>query len=309
MRLHFLGTGGSWPSKRRGTTSIGVASGSTVILVDCGEGTQRQLIFSPLSPMKIKGVLITHLHGDHFLGLPGLVQTMSLNDRTEELHVWGPEGIAFSWECALRMCPFNPRFQVHIHELRGGEEFVFSGLEIRCSPVDHSIPALGYRVKEKDRPGRFNRKRALELGIPEGKLWGRIQKGERVTIKVEGEERTFGPEDVLGPPRPGPSVVFSGDTGPSPNLVELSRDADVLVHEATYGSDSSDLSAEVGHSTIKDAASTARDADVGMLVLVHSSPRYTKEERFEKYLEEAMSSFRSVFVPEDLAELEVTRRT
>jgi len=309
MHLYFLGTGGSWPSKRRGTTSVGVSSGGTVILVDCGEGTQRQLLFSPLSPMKIKGVLITHLHGDHFLGLPGLVQTMSLNDRSEELHVWGPEGIIASWECALCMCPFKPHFEVHVHELLGGEEFTFSGMEISCTAVAHSITALAYRVKERDRPGRFHRERAMELGIPEGRLWGKLQKGEKITIQVDGEERTVEPGEVLGPTRKGPSVVFSGDTGPSQNLVELSRGAEVLVHEATFASDTSDLAAQVGHSTIKDAARTAREAVVETLVLVHSSPRYTREDSFDRYREESMSCFGRVIIPEDLSELEVTRRT
>ncbi|MGA1873225.1 MAG: ribonuclease Z [Thermoplasmatota archaeon] len=307
MRLTFLGTGGSWPTRRRGSQSIALTYGSGSILIDCGEGTQRQLVQSPVSPMRIRDILITHLHGDHFLGLPGLVQTMALNDRTETLNVWGPIGISRSWEMARAMCPFTEKFETKVHELKGGEVFQVIDLTVSCTAVKHSVPTLAYRIGEKDRTGRFHREKAVELGVPKGPLWRKLQGGENVTFKIDGRDRTVRPEQVLDPPRPGRSVVISGDTSPSEELIELARGADVLVHEATFTSDLAELADEVTHSTVAGAARIAKEAGVGKLVLVHSSPRYTKEESFERYLKEAGDSFKNVIVPEDLDVLDVTR--
>lgn len=309
MRLDFLGTGGSWPTRRRGSMSIALTWRGNTILIDCGEGTQRQLVLSPVSPMKIKAVLITHMHGDHFLGLPGLVQTMALNDRTEEFHIYGPIGIARSWELAKEMCPFKEKFETIVHELEGGERFPFLDVEIKCITVSHSVQTLGYRIMEKDRPGRFNRKKALELGIPEGKLWGSLQKGENVRITRNGEEIEIKPDEVMGKPRKGLSVVVSGDTGPTDELIELAKNCDVLIHEATFTSDLTDLARDVGHSTVMDAVKIAKEAKVGSLILVHSSPRYTKESQFESYFKEAEEAFENVYIPEDLDQFEVSRRT
>lgn len=255
--------------------------------------------------MKIKGVLITHLHGDHFLGLPGLVQTMALNDRKEELSIWGPVGTSSSWDMARRMCPFKEIFKVRVFELAGGEEFAFHGMRIRCTRVEHSVPTLAYRIQEKDRPGKFHRDRAVALGIPEGPLWGRLQKGEVVKIDRDGCLIEVGPDQVMDLPRKGASVVFSGDTSPTDRLAELARGADILIHEATFTSELGDLAGEFFHSTVKQAAGIASKAGVKKLVLVHSSPRYTKEEFFNRYLEEALTSFKDVLVPEDLETLDV----
>ncbi len=278
-------------------------------MIDCGEGTQRQIVLSPVSPMKIKGILLTHLHGDHFLGLPGLIQTMALNDRKDDLHIWGPVGVDRSWQMAKEMCPFKEKFETHIHELTGGETFDICDVTVKCVEAVHSVPTLAYRINERNRPGRFRRKVAVEMGIPEGELWGRLQKGEKVSFSRNGEEVMVGPEDVLGAARKGRSVIFSGDTGPSENIIELAKDGDILVHEATFTSELTDLAREVGHSTILDAADIAKKAGVGTLVLVHSSPRYTKDLHFQEYMKEAITSFSDVFVPEDLEQLEVSRQT
>jgi ribonuclease Z len=233
---------------------------------------------------------------------------MALNDRSEELHIWGPVGTARSWQLAKEMCVFKEKFETRVHELQGGEIFTFMDMEISCTEVNHSVLDLAYRMKEKDRPGRFHRKKAMELGIPEGALWGRLQKGETISFRSGEEEIVVEPDQVLGPRRKGRSVVFSGDTGPSEDLVRLAEDCDVLVHEATFMSDLAELAHEVGHSTILDAADAAKKAKVGTLVLVHSSPRYTKDASFKEYMAEAMNSFDDVYVPEDLEQLEVTRQ-
>lgn len=306
MRVFYLGTGGSWPTKRRGPMSIGIRLKGTTVLVDCGEGTQRQILFSSISPMKIDAVFITHVHGDHFLGLPGLVQSMSLNDRARELLIFGPPGITSAWEHALDMCPFTQRFPIVVEELRGTGEFLFKDVIVKHSPNDHGLTGLAYRFDERERPGRFNRARALEIGLPEGPLWGKVQKGEEVHFKKGGATISVGPGELLGPSRKGASVVYSGDTRPCSSVVELSKGADLLIHEATFLSELSDLAMEVGHSTIDGAVSVAMEAEVRELALVHSSPRYTKDDRFDIYREEAEKAFPGVMLPEDLDEYEVT---
>ena len=158
MRICFLGTGGSWPTKRRNPLSIAVTSGTTTILLDCGEGTQRQILFSAVSPNKIEAILITHLHGDHFLGLPGLIQTMSLNERKDRLLIFGPEGIVDSFQKALTICHFNPGFEMEVRTIFPGDEFRVGELNVRAGKADHTIPSLAYRVFDDDKPGRFNRK-------------------------------------------------------------------------------------------------------------------------------------------------------
>jgi ribonuclease Z len=307
MKVCFLGTGGSWPTKRRNPLSIAVMSGSTTILLDCGEGTQRQLQSSKVSPNRIEAIFVTHLHGDHFLGLPGLVQTMSLNDRSAKLMVFGPDGIVKAMEKALSMCVFNSRFDIEVCSINPGDVVRVGVLNISAGEANHSIPALAYRVFQDEKPGRFGRERALDLGIPEGPLWGRLQKGEDVTVTTDEGDRTYTPDMVLGPPRKGLSLCYSGDTGPSKKLTEFARDTDMLIHEATFSSDLEERAREYGHSTASQAAKTAKMAGAGALYLVHSSPRYSHEGDEQVLLDEAREIFPRVFLPEDLDCVEVIR--
>lgn len=307
MKMCFLGTGGSWPSKRRNPISIALSSGPVTILLDCGEGTQRQLLFSTVSPMRVKAVLVTHLHGDHILGLPGLVQTMSLNGREDELAIIGPEGISRSWEAAMSVCLFTCSFPIRVHEMADGESLNVSGLMIAACEASHTVPALAFRVSETDRPGRFDIERARALGVPEGRLWGELQKGKVVTFAHEGVQRSVAPDQVLGPPRKGVSIVYTGDTAPSEAIVRFSSGADLMVHEATYGDEHMEAAAQFGHSTARSAAMVAREANVGRLALVHTSPRYSKEDAHLKLLAEAKEVFEGTIMPEDGEELEVTR--
>ncbi|MGA1821006.1 MAG: ribonuclease Z [Thermoplasmatota archaeon] len=307
MRIHFLGTGGSWPSRTRNSTSIGVTMGRTTVLLDCGEGTQRQIIPTAISPMKIKAILITHLHGDHFLGVPGLVQTMSLNDRNDDLLLIGPRGISESWEKARMICPFTPRFEVIVRTMVPGDSLNLEEMLIEAGPADHSIPSISFRISGPDKPGRFNRDKALELGIPEGRMWGILQKGDSVAVLVDGEERIVKSEDVLGPPRKGLSLVYSGDTAPCEGIRDISKGADVLIHEATFSEEFRELADEYKHSTAQGAAGIARDAGVRKLFLVHISPRYSDEDSLEILLKEASAVFPDVLIPDDLETFEITR--
>jgi len=249
--------------------------------------------------MKIKAVLVSHLHGDHILGLPGLVQTMSLNDRKGVLQVFGPSGTVRSWQCAMNMCDFAPGFTIEVIEVGPGASFKVGELTIDVASARHNIPSLAFKVSTGERPGRFDRHKAMDLGIPEGPLWGELQKGKTVTFSKEGKVRSVGPDKVLGEKRPGVSIVYSGDTAPCQEIMELSRGAQVLIHESTYGEELREMADGYGHSTARGAAEIARDAGVERLFLVHSSPRYSKDSGSEKLLEEAKAVFMNVSIPED----------
>ncbi len=299
MELTFLGTGGSTPSVHRNVSSVALKRGGEVLLFDCGEGTQRQFQRAEVSYMAVRRIFITHLHGDHILGLPGLLQTMDLNDRERSLEILGPPGI--KQYMSLVATPPMPRitYPIQVTELRDGDILPFDGYRIEVRRLDHTIPNLGYAVVEDPRPGRFNREAALELGVPEGKAFGQLQNGQSVTLD-DGAVVT--PAQVLGPTRRGRKVVYTGDCRPCEATVELALGADILIHDATFTSDQ-DQANEVGHSTAAQAAWIADKAGVGRLFLTHISPRYAKA---EPLVEEARAIFAEADVAEDLASYVVT---
>lgn len=315
MELVFLGTGASWPSVERNVPAVALKRGSEILLFDCGEGTQRQFQRSGLSYMQVQKIFITHLHGDHFFGLPGLVQTMRLNDRKEPLHIYGPPGIlqkciAFDVVRAEaksdgRAAP-KPReradkamarpeagFKVVITELQSGATLEFPGYKVIAREVRHTTFALAYALVEDPRPGRFNKPAALALGVPEGKAFGELQRGVAVTL---ADGRVITPDQVLGPTRRGRKVVYSGDCVPCEQTVELAMGADVLVHESTYASDFPDANRH-GHSTSSQAAFIAKAARVHTLYLTHISPRYTNA---KPLVEEARKIFPETHEAHDL---------
>ena len=298
----FLGTGGSWPTVKRNVSAIAVKRGGEILLFDCGEGTQRQIQRSGLSYMQIKSIFISHFHGDHFLGLPGLIQTMQLNDRKEPLTIYGPRGISRIVEIVKNLGYFRPSYEIVGKDVDEGDEIRFDGYSVRPFRVEHNVPALGYVLEEDMRPGRFNKKKALELGIPEGPLFGRLQRGESIKLK---DGRVVTPDMVLGPPRPGRKVVYTGDTKPCNKVVEFARNADLLIHDATFLSDLEDVAIEYGHSTARQAAEIAKEANVDRLVLTHISPRYLDDRAIE---EEAKNIFENSIVARDFLKLEVKLR-
>ena len=299
LSIIFLGTGGSWPTVKRNVTSVAVKRGSEVILFDCGEGTQRQFQKSNLSYMQITKVFITHFHGDHFLGLPGLIQTMQLNDREEPLEIYGPKGVGKLTQQLLSLGYFRPSYQIIAHELKNGTIVEFPEYDIEVFSVKHNVPALGYCLKEHKRPGRFNKPRALELGIPEGHLFSKLQRGHTIQL-ADGRQIT--PDMVLGPPRPGRKIVFSGDTKPCDELLKAAEGADVLIHEATFDSEMQDIACDYGHSTALEAAEIAQKAHVDKLFLVHLSPRYLDYKIIEN---DAKKVFKESIVPKDFQEFEI----
>jgi ribonuclease Z len=288
MEILFLGTGASVPSRDRSTSCIALRYGSDVLLMDCGEGSQRQLMISPFSFMKIRAILITHAHGDHVLGLPGLLQTMGLLGRKERLDVYGPKGVDEFIRSSTASTGGEIPYELEFHVTAPGDGFEAGPFKIRAFGTDHGIPSMGYSVSEPDKPGRLDRGKALSLGIEDGPDMSRLKNGETV--------KGVRPEQVVGPPVKGVRAVYTGDTRPSPELEEESEGADVIIHESTYVDADSALADSHFHSTAGQAARTAAKAGARLLILTHVSNRYDDSR------DEVLAEARRFFPDSDLAE-------
>jgi ribonuclease Z len=300
LYVSMVGTAASVPTAARGTAATLVSRGGERWLVDCGEGTQRQLLRSGLGLVDLDLLLITHLHGDHYLGLPGLLKTYGLRGRERPLRIAGPRGLTRLLE-VLRPVIGRTPFILEIDELDeryAGVAGAGEGYRIEHLPTRHSVPSLAFALVEDARPGAFDVAAARALGVEEGPDFGRLQRGEAVTT---ASGRTVQPSDVLGPPRPGRAVVVTGDTEPCDPVMEAARGAQVLVHEATFLDEERDRARETRHSTAREAAALARDADVGLLVLSHLSSRHAPRD----VREEAEREFPRVLVPRDFDQVEV----
>jgi len=298
MRVVFLGTSGSMPTERRGSCSTVLRVGRGIVMFDCGEGTQRQMVRAHVGFRRETLVLVSHLHGDHVLGLPGLLQTMSLLGRDRRLDVYGPTGLV-GFVRAFSESLGGPTFPVILHEVEEpGLVHEDDRLRVTAARSSHTLEGWSYCVEEKPRPGRFHPDRARALGVPEGRLWHRLQHGG----DVEAGGRTVTPGMVADPPRRGRRIVYSGDTRPNPGLAELARGADILIHEATFAEELAERARLDGHSTAAEAAAVARDAGARLLALTHISSRYAEPGAL---LAEAEKVFGRVVVAEDLMEVEV----
>lgn len=291
MHLVFLGTAGAIPTIERGLSGILLMRGGERILIDCGEGTQRQLLRS-VGLSRIDLILITHLHGDHYLGLPGLLKTLSLQGREEPLTLFGPEGLYDVLRDAERLIG-RPRFPFYAEEARPGVVLETSDYRLKAASTEHSLPGLAWCLEEKSRPGVFHPEKASALGLIPGPDFGRLQRGMPVTT-IDG--CTISPEEVMDGSRPGRKVVVTGDTRPSTNVVELADSATVLVHESTFSSDEHDRAVESGHSTAREAAQVAKAAGVRLLVLTHLSSRHN----WRDLRDEARDVFPHTLLPKDL---------
>ena len=299
MNLIFLGTSGSIPTIKRGLPAIALKRERELLLFDCGEGAQSQMARARISPMKLDAIFITHLHGDHFLGLVGLVQTLSQMDRTRPLEVYCPNGERERIESYLQIPHYTLTFDVRVLELKAGEELRRRGYRILTSNVGHPVPALAYALVEDERPGRFYPEKAAALGVKTGPDFSRLKAGQSVKLR---DGHTVKPEQVLGPPRPGRKIVYTGDTRPSEHIVELARGADVLIHDCTLADELAEKAAENSHSTPSEAADVAKRAGVKQLVLIHMSPRYEDD---SVLLEQAKKIFPNTVVARDLMVLEI----
>jgi ribonuclease Z len=292
LSIFFAGTAGSVPTARRGLPATLVRRGSDKVLIDCGEGTQRQLVRSVGLP-EITEVFLTHLHVDHWLGLPGMVKSFELRDRSAPMTVFGPPGTAALMEVMRRTVLGRLRFRFTVVDLEPDAIVELDGYEIHALRVRHRGEAYGYALIEDDRPGRFDAELATSLGVEFGPDFGRLQRGETVNGVT--------PEQVVGPTRRGRRLVFSGDTGPC-DMVRVAADgADVLVHEATFTSEERERAMETGHSTAAQAAELAREAGVELLALTHVSTRYMGRE----IRDEARTIFPNTEVPRDFDLIDV----
>jgi ribonuclease Z len=291
LSLFFAGTAGSVPTARRGLPALLFRRGGDRLLFDCGEGTQRQLLRTVGLP-DMQAVFLTHHHADHWLGLPGMLKSFELRDRSAPLTVYGPPGTD-ALMGAMRIVYGRLRYPFSVVELEAGEEVSYDGYEVTPFNVNHRSRAFGYAIVEAPRPGRFDAELANDLGVEFGPDFGRLQRGH----EVNGVR----PEQVVGPERPGRKIVLSGDTGPCEMLRVAAHEADVLVHEATFIEEDRERALQTGHSTARQAAEVAREADVRMLALTHVSTRYAGGE----IRDEARAIFERTEVPRDFDSIDV----
>ncbi|MFB6127131.1 MAG: ribonuclease Z [Halolamina sp.] len=272
LRVTFLGTGGAVPTTERAPSAVFVNHDGEQFLFDCGEGTQRQMMRFGTG-FGVEHVFVTHLHGDHVLGIPGLVQSWDFNDREAPLAIHGPPGSRRHLDGLVRAAGHDPGFQVRINEVSpgsvalDGEDF-----EVRAFETEHRTTSQGYALVEDDRPGRFDREKAEEeLEIPPGPAYGRLHDGESVELD---DGRVVHPDQVVGDPRPGRTLVYTGDTRPLDRTREVAADADLLIHDATFADDEAGRAASTGHTTAREAGRVAADAGAKRLALTHISSRY-----------------------------------
>jgi len=299
MEIIFLGTSSAVHSKERNHPSIAIKAFGEIILLDCGEATQRQLLHTNVRPMKISKIFITHYHGDHILGLPGLLQSMSLNGRESELTIYGPQGLNKVKDAIYSLGHCAIDYPVKFIEIDSGIVEDNEQYFIKAQRVKHNVPALAYSIEEKKKP-RFLREKAIELGVPVGPDFGKLHNGEEVEING----KIIKPEQVLGEPRKGRKVTYSGDTRPCEEMIMLARDSTLLIHESTFIQKEKTNAEEYGHSTSIDAAYIAKDSNSKELILTHFSTRYGPEYG-EIMLKEARDIFENVKLAYDYMEIEL----
>ncbi|MGA3289730.1 MAG: ribonuclease Z [Candidatus Bathyarchaeia archaeon] len=300
IRVVFLGTSGSVPTLKRSLPSVVVQCQKELWMFDCGENTQRQMMQAKISFHKKLKVFLTHLHGDHVLGLPGVLQTMALMDRKEPVVVYGPPGIKDFLVCTKETLNFGLTFTVEINEiLSEGTILDEEGYTLTAARSNHAVDSYAYALVEMPRPGKFYPKKAQALGVIKGELWSQLQSGEEVTLP---DCRVVKPKDVMGPPRAGRKIVYTGDTRPFEAFAKFAADADLVIHESTFDDSLAEKAAVDGHSTPSQAAQEAKAANAKRLVLTHISARYPDAGLL---LEQAKKIFPDTLLAEDFMELEL----
>ena len=298
MKLVFLGTSAAQPTENRGLSCICLERDGEILMFDAGEAAQISYMKSGLGWNKKMKIFVTHLHGDHCVGILGLLQTMSMQNRSEPLEIFGPGGIEEFIAANIKVLNFGLSFPILINTIKDEKIFEDEKFSIHTCKANHSITAFSYLFEEKDKPGRFNIEKAKELGIPEGELWNKLQNGNEITVN----EKIIKPEQVLGEKRPGKKIGISGDTMPTKELEEFFQECDYLVFNSTFLETEKQKAQDTCHSTAKQAATVARNAKVKNLVLTHFSARYRDE---VEHLKEAKEIHDSVITAKDLLEIEI----
>lgn len=308
MRITFLGTSAGVPTRARNVSCVALRlpQRGEVWLFDCGEGTQHQLLRSDLNISQVSRIFITHMHGDHVYGLMGLLATCGMSGHARGVSVYGPRGIGEYVREVSRRTQLHTSYPLEVREVSEGTVFEDEEFAVRCAPLKHRLPAFGYRVDERDRPGHFDVERARAEGIPPGPLYGRLKRGESLTLD---DGRAFDGADFCGPALRGRSVVYCTDTIYCRSAVELSRGADLLIHEATFAEADEGLAVRSTHSTAGMAARVAREAGVRRLMLTHFSPRYFPGNQTgpDDLLREARAVFPAVELAHDFLSVDVER--
>lgn len=298
MKLVFLGTSAAQPTTNRGLSCICLVKDGEILMFDAGECAQTAFLKSGLGWNKPMKIFVTHLHGDHCVGILGLLQTMSMQKRTKDLEIYGPPGTLEFITANIKMLNFTLPFAVRISIVREGSVCDSESYSVEACKAGHSIMAFSYLFKEKDRPGRFHQEKAELLGIPEGTLWGKLQNGHNII--VNGHVIT--PSQVLGESRPGRKIGISGDTRPTAQLEKFFADCNYLIFDATFLEELECRARETGHSTASQAATLAKNAGVKNLILTHFSARYADE---DKHILEAGKIHDSVTAAKDMLEIEI----
>jgi ribonuclease Z len=303
LQVFFLGTSGALPTISRNLPCLLLKWGSHDLLFDCGEGAQRQMM-KARTGFSFESVFITHWHADHFLGLIGLLQTMSFSGREEPLVIYGPDSVHEMVTDIKQICRSRIKFPVESRRVRAGEVLVFEGYQIHSVATDHGIPGLAYIFEEEKRPGRFNRELAISMGIKPGPLFGKLQRGGDVQITIEGEERLITPDMVMGQSRSGRKIIYTGDTRPIlSELAGIGDEADLLIHDATFDDSEMDRAREFMHSTAGEAGKIATALKAERLALFHISTRYTSA---DQHLLDARKSYSGeLLAPDDLVMMDI----
>jgi ribonuclease Z len=306
MLITFLGTGAGVPTSIRNVSSIAVRlpQRAETWLFDCGEGTQHQMLRTAVRPSQITRIHISHMHGDHIFGLPGLLATCSLAGDTHGIDLYGPPELESYLNTSLDLSATRLGFPLNIHVAEPGTLYRHGEFTVDCRQLDHRPPSLGFRIIEDDRPGRFDVDQARALGIEPGPVYKQLKRGEVVTLE---DGRQIDGAALCGPPQPGRRIALCFDTARSPSAVELAEGADLLIHEGTFASEHAELAAKTNHSTVTTAAQVAAEAGVQRLIITHISSRYARGNPITPHdlLNEARAVFANTELAHDLMEVEV----
>jgi ribonuclease Z len=298
VKVTFLGTGGSVPTKKRNLPSLAVRTDGGLVVFDCGEGTQKQFLIAKLGFNREMRILISHMHADHILGIPGILHSMSFMGRSRDLEIHGPPGICEFVKCTTETVKFRPMFPIRTVEVHAGTIARTDSYTIKAAWADHSVPCLAYSLTENDKPGRFHPAKARELAVPKGPLWKTLQMGKPVKVG----RRRIDASRVVDPPRKGLKITYAVDTRPCERVIELASGSDLLIHDGMFSSDASERAREYGHSTVVEAAKIAKRSHSKNLALTHFSAIYADTSQL---LAEAKAIFPRTIVAEDLRSLEL----